>query len=138
MIVEAGAQNVTFQVETVDDPATAAKQIRKLGCRVGITLNPNTPAERIWPALDEVDVVLVMSVMPGFGGQKFMPEVLPKVREIRKRLRADQRLEIDGGIHQQTISAARDAGVDWFVVGSGIFDALDRKKAIEELRAQWH
>ena len=134
MMVKAGAQNVTFQVEAVLDPVATAREIRQLGCKVGITLNPATPVEKIWPALDEVDVVLVMSVEPGFGGQKFMPEMLDKVREIRKRLRSDQRLEIDGGIHHETIKAARDAGVDWFVVGSGIFDAKDRAAAIAELR----
>ena len=133
-MVAAGAQNVTFQVETVDDPAQAADEIRKLGCRVGITLNPATPLDLILPALDHVDVVLIMSVVPGFGGQKFMPEVLPKVREVRKRLRDDQRLEIDGGIHEETIAAAREAGVDWFVVGSGIFDKPDRAAAIRTLR----
>lgn len=133
-MVAAGAQNVTFQVETVDDPAFAADEIRKLGCKVGITLNPATPVEMILPALDHVDVVLIMSVVPGFGGQKFMPEVLSKVREVRKRLRGDQRLEIDGGIHDETIAVARDAGVDWFVVGSGIFDKPDRAAAIAALR----
>src|SRR5688500_4567813 len=78
--VEAGAQNVTFHVETVDDPAHAAREVRKLGCNVGITLNPATPVERIWPALDWVDVVLVMSVVTGFSVQKFILDVLPKTR----------------------------------------------------------
>src|SRR4051812_4971895 len=112
-MVKAGANNITFQVETVNDPAGAAKEIRKLGCHVGITLNPATPIERIYSALDHVDLVLVMSVVPGFGGQKFMPEVLAKVRDVRKRLRPDQRLEIDGGIHADTIRQASDAGIDW-------------------------
>ena len=133
-MVKAGAQNVTFHVETVSDPAAAAKEIRKLGCHVGITLNPATPVERLWPALDLVDVVLVMSVVPGFSGQKFMPEVLPKVREVKKRLRPDQRLEIDGGINAETIGRAADAGADWFVVASAIFDKPDRRAAIAELR----
>ena len=135
-MVNAGAQNVTFHVEAVTDAAKTADEIRKLGCMVGITLKPGTPVERLWPTLDRVDVVLVMSVEPGFGGPKFMPEMLGKVREVRKRLRSDQRLEIDGGIHAQTIAAAREAGVDWFVVGSGIFDAGDRATAIAELRAR--
>ena len=133
-MVEAGAQNVTFHVETVSDPAHAAREIRKLGCNVGVTLNPATPVERIWPALDWVDVVLVMSVVPGFSGQKFMPEVLPKAAAVRQRLRPDQRLEIDGGINPQTIRQAADAGVDWFVVASAIFDKPDRRGAIAELR----
>ena len=75
-----------------------------------------------------------MSVVPGFSGQKFMPEVLPKAREVKKRLRADQRLEIDGGINVETIAQARDAGVDWFVVASAIFDQKDRAAAISALR----
>jgi ribulose-phosphate 3-epimerase len=133
-LVKAGANNVTFHVEVAPDPAATAKELRKLGCNVGITLNPATPVERIWPALEHVDVVLVMSVVPGFSGQAFMPEVLPKVREVRKRLRADQRLEIDGGIHPQTIAQAAEAGVDWFVVASALFDHPDRRAAVAELR----
>ena len=134
--VKNGAQNVTFHVEAVTDVAAAARQIKTLGCRVGVTLKPGTPVESIFPALDLVDVVLVMSVEPGFGGQKFMPDQLNKVLEIKKRIGPHQRIEIDGGIHAQTIRAARDAGVDWFVVGSGIFDHPDRQAAIAELREQ--
>jgi ribulose-phosphate 3-epimerase len=134
-MVEAGADNVTFHVETVPDAVAAAKEIRKLGCGVGITLNPATPVERLWPALEHVDVVLVMSVVPGFSGQKFIPEVLPKVREVKKRLRPDQRVEIDGGINSHTIAQAAEAGVDWFVVASAIFDRPERRAAIAELRA---
>ena len=134
--VKAGAQNITFHVEAVADPVAAAKEIRKLGCHVGITLRPATPAETIWPVLDLVDVVLIMSVVPGFSGQKFMPEVLPKAREVKKRLRPDQRMEIDGGMNVSTIAQAREAGVDWFVVASAIFDKPDRAKAIAELRSK--
>jgi ribulose-phosphate 3-epimerase len=133
-IVKAGANSVTFQVETVTDPAAAAQEIRKLGCHVGITLNPATPVERIYPALDHVDVVLIMSVVPGFSGQKFMPEVLPKAEAVKKRLRPNQRLEIDGGVNPDTIASAKSAGIDWFVVASAIFDQPDRKAAIGELR----
>ncbi|HEY8751241.1 MAG TPA: ribulose-phosphate 3-epimerase [Tepidisphaeraceae bacterium] len=135
-LVKAGADSVTFHVEVVSDPAATAREIHKLGCKVGITLNPATPVESIYPALEFVDVVLVMSVVPGFSGQKFMPEVLPKAREVKKRLAAHQRLEMDGGLHAQTIGAARDAGVDWFVVASAIFDQPDRAAAIAELRAR--
>ncbi len=132
--VKAGANNITFHVEAVGDPVEAAKAIRDLGVHVGITLRPATPIETILPALEHVDVVLIMSVVPGFSGQKFMPEVLPKAVAVKQRLRADQRLEIDGGINAQTIVAARDAGVDWFVVASAIFDKPDRAAAIAELR----
>ena len=134
-MAKAGAQNLTFHVEVADDPAHVAREIRKLGCNVGITLNPATPVERLWPALDLVDVVLVMSVVPGFSGQKFMPEVLPKVTAVKKRLRPGQRVEIDGGINPQTIRQAREAGADWFVVASAIFDQPDRAAAISQLRA---
>jgi ribulose-phosphate 3-epimerase len=134
--VKAGAENITFHVEAVSDPVAAAKEIRKLGCNVGITLRPATPAESLWPVLDHVDLVLIMSVVPGFSGQKFMPEVLPKAREVKKRLRADQRMEIDGGINALTIAQAREAGVDWFVVASAIFDKPDRAKAIAEIKSK--
>src|SRR5205823_5879772 len=101
---------------------------------VGITLNPATPVKHVFPALEVVDVVLIMSVVPGFGGQEFMPEVLPKAREVKKRLGKHQRMEMDGGLHAETVRAAADAGVDWFVIGSAIFDHPDRPAAIAELR----
>jgi ribulose-phosphate 3-epimerase len=91
--------------------------------------------ESIWPVLDEVDMVLVMSVVPGFSGQKFMPQVLPKAAAVKKRLRSDQRLEMDGGIRPDNIRSVRDAGVDWFVVASAIFDQPDRAAAIAHLRS---
>jgi ribulose-phosphate 3-epimerase len=133
-LVKAGANSITFHVEAVDNPAGVARELRNLGCHVGITLRPATPVESIWPVLDLVDLVLIMSVVPGFSGQKFMPEVLPKAQAVKRRLRADQRLEIDGGINSQTIADARSAGVDWFVVASAIFDQPDRAKAISALR----
>jgi ribulose-phosphate 3-epimerase len=133
-MVKAGAQNLTFHVEATSDPSATAREIKRLGCKVGITLKPGTPVERLFPALDDVDLVLIMTVEPGFGGQKFMPDMLTKAREVRKRLHPHQRLEMDGGLHCDTIRAAADAGVDWFVVGSGIFENPDRAAAIAELR----
>ncbi len=133
--LKAGANGLTFHVEVAPDVAEMAKEIRQFGCRhVGITLNPATPIESVYPALEEVDHVLIMSVVPGFSGQKFMPEVLAKCEAIKKRLLPRQRLEIDGGINAQTIRQARDAGVDWFVVATAIFDQPDRAAAIRELR----
>ena len=133
-MVKAGADNVTFHVEAVTDSVAAAKEIRALGCHVGITLNPATPVEMILPVLEHVDVVLVMSVVPGFSGQKFMSQVLGKCETIKKRLRADQRLEIDGGIKVDNIQSAQQAGVDWFVVASAIFDQPDRPAVVRTLR----
>ena len=135
-MVKAGAQNITFHIEAVDDAVKTAREIRKLGCHVGITLNPATSVEKILPVLAEVDLVLVMSVVPGFSGQKFMPEVLQKAAVIKKRLAAHQRLEMDGGINLESIEQARDSGVDWFVVASAIFDQQDRVSAISALRAK--
>jgi ribulose-phosphate 3-epimerase len=133
--VKAGAHAITFHVEVVTDPAETAREIRKLGCKhVGITLNPATPIESIYPALDAVDHVLIMSVVPGFSGQKFMGDVLSKAEAVKKRLKPTQRLEIDGGINVETIAQAAAAGVDWFVVASAIFDHKDRPAAIAELR----
>ncbi len=133
-IVKAGANNITFHIEVTPDPILVAKEIHKLGCNVGITLNPATPVERIFPVLEHIDLVLIMSVVPGFSGQKFMPEVLSKVREIKKRIKPNQRIEIDGGINPETIKQAKDAGADLFVVASAIFDDPDRKAAIAALR----
>jgi ribulose-phosphate 3-epimerase len=133
--LKAGASGLTFHVEAVADATQTARRLRQMGCRhVGITLNPATPVEKIFPALDDVDHVLVMSVVPGFSGQKFMPEVLPKAEAVKKRLRANQRMEMDGGIHKETIRRAQDAGVDWFVVASAIFDQKNRAAAIAILR----
>lgn len=119
--VKAGGDHLTFHIETVGEPLRVIEEIRSLGASVGVTLNPATPAEAIQPILNDVDMVLVMSVWPGFGGQTFMPESLEKVRVIRPRLRADQRLEIDGGIGPKTIAAAAMAGADTFVAGSAVF-----------------
>lgn len=136
-MIQAGADGITFHVETVENPVYVARLIKSLGAKhVGITLDPETPVELIWPALEVVDLVLVMSVKPGFSGQKFKPEVLPKCEAIKKRLAANQRLEIDGGIKADSIASARSAGVDWFVVASAIFDAKDRPAAIRELRGK--
>ncbi|MCS7033052.1 MAG: ribulose-phosphate 3-epimerase [Phycisphaerae bacterium] len=137
--VKAGAQNITFHVEAPEvagDVAAAARKIRRLGCNVGITLKPRTPIEAVFPALQYVDLVLIMSVEPGFGGQKFMPAMLEKARRVRPLLKPHQKLQIDGGIGPSTIRQARAAGVDWFVVGSALFEAKDRKAAIARMRAE--
>jgi ribulose-phosphate 3-epimerase len=133
-IAKAGAHCITFHCEVVENVAYVAQTLRQFVGHVGVTLDPETPVERLYPALDHVDLVLVMSVKPGFSGQKFKPEVLPKCEAIKKRLRPNQRLEIDGGINADSIASARSAGVDWFVVASAIFDQKDRVAAIKQLR----
>ena len=135
-MVRAGASSCTFQIEAPEvrgDPVAAVRAIRALGCGVGITLKPATPVEAILPVVPHVDVVLVMSVEPGFGGQKFMPAMLEKARVIRPMLRPNQRLEIDGGIDDSTLAPARQAGVDWFVIGSHLFGSKDRAAIMRTL-----
>ena len=133
---KAGADNITFHAEVVGEPQALAARIHELGCAAGVTVNPDTPAERLRPAVAYVDMVLVMSVFAGFGGQKFIPEVLPKMRSIRGWLRPDQRLEVDGGIDSETVGPAAAAGADTIVAGTAIFRAPggDYAAAIATLR----
>jgi ribulose-phosphate 3-epimerase len=121
----AGSDLITFHIEVADRPMELVEHIRGLGVAVGVSLNPTTPAAAIASIVDQVDLVLVMSVWPGFGGQKFIADVLPKVGELRAMLRPEQRLEIDGGIDETTIAAAAAAGADTFVAGSAIFRRPD-------------
>jgi len=105
------------------------------GARVGVSLNPGTGVEAVLPILPAVDLVLVMSVWPGFGGQQFIPDSLDKVRLIRARLRPDQRLEIDGGIGPGTVAAVAGAGADTLVAGSAVFGRPDPVAAMRELES---
>ena len=131
--VEGGCDHITFHIEVTDQPAAVVEHIRGLGVSVGVSLNPTTPASAIEPILGAVDMVLVMSVWPGFGGQRFIRDVLPKVQELRGGLGDHQRLEIDGGIDAETIGLAAAAGVDTFVAGSAVFGAPDPPRALMEL-----
>jgi ribulose-phosphate 3-epimerase len=121
---KAGANNITVHVETCPDLPQIIKKIRSLGCNAGVTLNPATPASALDAALPLVDLVLVMSVKPGFSGQSFMPEMIAKVEEIRNKLnalRSNARLEVDGGITVETLPRMYQAGADVFVAGNAIF-----------------
>jgi ribulose-phosphate 3-epimerase len=131
-MVDAGADILTFHVEAVDDAVDVAGQIRDLGVGVGIAINPNTPMDKLSDALDCVDMVLVMSVQAGFGGQSFNPIALDRIRELRAS-HSELLLEIDGGINVSTIGAAREAGCDMFVVGSAIFSCDDYNAVIADL-----
>ncbi len=133
-MVDAGADLLTFHAEAVEDVAATAQQIRDLDVGVGIALNPGTPLEAIASCVEMVDMVLVMSVEAGFGGQSFNPEVLEKLRTLREQ-RPDLLLQIDGGIDASTIGPAREAGCDLFVVGSAIFKKEDYKVAIDDLNS---
>lgn len=133
--VKAGCDHITFHIEVVDEPGEVVDHIRGLGASVGVCLNPTTGIETIESIIDRVDMVLVMSVWPGFGGQSFIADVLPKVAELRKRLAPHQRLEIDGGIAVGTIADAADAGADTLVAGTAIFGQRDPVAAIQQLRS---
>jgi ribulose-phosphate 3-epimerase len=136
---EAGAANVTFHVEAAADPVRTARAIRGAGALAGLSVKPNTPLEPYLEVLREFDTLLVMTVEPGFGGQAFMAEVLPKVRLAREHVHAGHLrlfIEVDGGIAPDTIEAAAEAGADVFVAGSAVFGADDPGAAVEELRRQ--
>jgi len=132
--VQAGADLLTFHIEVTDQPRKVIDHIRSLGARVGITLNPDTPADAINSVIADVDLVLVMSVWPGFGGQEFITTSLDKLKEIASVLRPDQRLEVDGGIGPKTASAVASAGADTLVAGSAIFEQPDSVAAMQEIR----
>ncbi|MCX7704280.1 MAG: ribulose-phosphate 3-epimerase [Planctomycetota bacterium] len=135
VFAKSGADLLSFQVEGKDEPDEVIAEMRRLGVKVGIVLNPPTPVGRILPYLDKVDMVLVMSVNPGFGGQKFIPDVLSKVEEIRRRRGPDFWIQMDGGINPETAKLAVRAGVNILVAGNAIFGASDRGAIIRALRA---
>ncbi|MBX3439760.1 MAG: ribulose-phosphate 3-epimerase, partial [Planctomycetaceae bacterium] len=133
--IAAGCDAVTFHIEAVPEPADLLQRIREAGALAGLALNPGTPLAAIEQVLPECDLVLVMSVQPGFGGQAFQPDVLDKVRELHGLIGDQTLISIDGGIGPATISRCAAAGVDLYVAGSAIFDAADYRAAIEEMRA---
>src|SRR4051812_28656032 len=138
---EAGAANVTFHAEAARDPVGTARAIRSAGALAGLSVKPGTPLEPYLEVLKEFDTLLVMSVEPGFGGQEFIADVLPKVRLAREQVRAGHLrlfIEVDGGISADTIEAAAEAGADVFVAGSAVFGADDPGRAVEALRRQAH
>lgn len=120
----AGASHLTVHVETCPHLHSTLQQIRALGCKAGVTLNPSTPASALEPVLPLVDIVLVLTVNPGFSGQEFIPEVLPKIQQLRRMLDAvnpSARLEVDGGISSATLPEVQKRGADVFVSGHFVF-----------------
>ena len=136
--IQAGADHLTFHAEVVtpDRARALAERIRGLGASVGLALNPPTPMEAWADVIPAFDLVLVMSIFPGFSGQRFMPEVLPKVSGIKKFLRPDQRLEVDGGLTVDNAGSVRGAGCDVLAAASAVFNVApqDRKGVIGRLR----
>ena len=129
----AGCDAITFHVEAVPEPVPLLKRIREAGAAAGLALNPGTPVEAVAPAIQSCDLVLVMSVEPGFGGQTFMPPSLEKLRTLSSMMPAGSLLSVDGGIDADTIVPAAQAGAQVFVAGSSIFDAGDYRSAATQL-----
>ena len=135
---DAGADIITFHVESKSDIKATIDKIKEKGIKPGLVIKPKTPASAVFPYLKDIFMVLMMTVEPGFGGQSFMEDMLPKLREIRaeaERQGADILLELDGGINDKTIAKAAAAGGDICVSGTGVFKAPDAKQAIETLKA---
>ncbi len=139
VLCQAGADLISFHIEANSDPAQTIAKIKGNNVKAGIVINPATPAEAIFPYLKDVDLVLVMTVVPGFGGQKFDPTQMDKLRAIReecKRIgRGDIIMQVDGGITEETIKLAAAAGGNCFVAGSAIYTKADYAAAISGLRA---
>jgi ribulose-phosphate 3-epimerase len=134
---EAGSASVTIHVEAATDIRSTLKEIKSHGARASIALKPNTPIHEYSEYFDLIDMVLIMTVEPGFGGQKFMENMMDKVKEARKLIGARPIwLQVDGGISLATIDIARAAGADTFVAGSAVFNADDPAMMVEQLRAQ--
>ena len=135
---ELGAASVTFHLEAAAEPVALARRLRAMGARAGVAVKPATPVEGLFDILDDFDQILVMTVEPGFGGQSFMPETMPKLRRLRaeaQRRGAQVWLQVDGGISERTIDQAANAGADTFVAGSAVFAADDPERAIAALRS---
>ncbi|MCJ2378794.1 ribulose-phosphate 3-epimerase [Vibrio sp. ZSDZ34] len=136
---KAGASMITFHVEASEHVDRTLQLIKEHGCQAGVVLNPATPLSCLDYIMDKVDLILLMSVNPGFGGQSFIPSTLDKLREVRKRIDASGRnirLEIDGGVKVDNIREIAEAGADMFVAGSAIFNRPDYKEVIDEMRAE--
>ncbi len=139
MFIDAGASNITFHPEATNHIDRSLQLIREGGCKAGLVFNPATPLHHIDHVMDKLDMILLMSVNPGFGGQSFIPGTLDKLREARKRI--DQsgrniRLEVDGGVKTDNIREIAEAGADMFVAGSAIFKTDDYKTTIDQMRAE--
>ena len=136
---KAGASIITFHPEASVHIDRTLQLIKDQGCKAGLVFNPGTPLHYLDYVLDKIDMILLMSVNPGFGGQSFIPSALDKLRQVRKIIDAsgfDIRLEIDGGVKTDNIRAIKEAGADTFVAGSAIFGKPDYKKVIDEMRAE--
>ncbi len=137
--VKAGASIITFHPEASEHLDRTLQLIKESGCKAGLVFNPATPLHYLDYVMDKLDVILLMSVNPGFGGQSFIPSTLDKLRQVRERIDAsgyDIRLEVDGGVKVDNIAEIAAAGADMFVAGSAIFNQPDYKAVIDEMRTE--
>ncbi|SBT16669.1 Ribulose-phosphate 3-epimerase [Marinomonas gallaica] len=137
--IEAGASYITFHPQGSEHIDRSLQMIREGGCKSGLVFNPATPLDDLKYVMDKVDMILLMSVNPGFGGQKFIPSTLDKLREARRLIDEsgyDIRLEVDGGVSEKNIAEIAAAGADTFVAGSAIFNKPDYKAVIDQMRAE--
>lgn len=132
--VEAGVDHVTFHIEAADEPEKLIDKLHELGVTAGVCLNPDTPVADIKSVAGLCDMVLVMTVRPGFGGQKFMPEAAKKIAEVREIVGPEIRVEVDGGVDAQTAPLVVSYGADTLVVGNAIFSKTDRIAAIKAIQ----
>ncbi len=130
---EAGADIITFHIESESDTKETIKKIKECGCSASVSVKPNTPIDSVFPYLNSLDMVLIMTVEPGFGGQKFMSDMMPKITKLRN-LSDNIDIEVDGGIDLNTIKTAATAGANIFVAGSAIFKSNDISSTVRELR----
>ena len=134
--VSAGADILTFHLESDSDTKETIDKIKSLSCKVGLSVKPKTPIEEVFPYLDDLDMVLVMTVEPGFGGQSFMYDQMEKIEKLKLRLKEINKtidIQVDGGINENTVSVAAEAGANVFVAGSAVFSG-DYKERISSLR----
>ena len=134
-----GATSIAFHPEVEDDAAGLVRQLREAGVRVGVGVRPEHPLSSVEALLPHVDTLLLMTVNPGFAGQAFLPEVLPKITEahdLRREADLSFRIQVDGGVTATTVVDAAAAGADWFVAGTSVFGAADRAAAADDLRAR--
>jgi len=135
---KAGADMVCFHIEADSDPAATIRAVHDAGAHTGVAIKPDTPAETVYPFLEAADMVLLMTVEPGFGGQAFLPDVLPKIRAVRKeadRRGLDLKIQVDGGVNLETARLCTEAGADVLVAGSYVFGSADPAEAVYALES---
>ena len=135
---DAGSDNITFHLECTDDADKLISDIKARGCSAGISIHPDTPVEKVFPYIGKVDIILIMTVYPGFGGQGYLPSSNERIAKLRKAIDdqgADTIISVDGGITLSNVKEVYDAGARLFVAGSTVFNAEDPAKAIEDLKS---